>query len=73
MADHCSSSSSRVVDFATWRRDRDRLGAGAMRRCRHCGGVLGHDENEDDCSSAFNLAPSGPRPRLAGGRRRQRR
>jgi len=71
MVDKRSPSLPKVVDFAAWRRNRG--GAEGMRRCSHCGGLLGQDENEDDCSSAFNLGTPGPFPRLAGGRRRQRR
>jgi len=73
MADKLSSTLPRVVDFAAWCRNRDRGGADGARRCSHCGGLLGQDDNEDDCSSAFNLTRSGTFPRLAGGGRRQRR
>jgi hypothetical protein len=50
-------SSRNVIDLASYQQGR---GAGAAqafstRLCRHCGAVLADGENEDECSSAFNL------------------
>jgi hypothetical protein len=46
-----------VVEFACYRADRPDAKAPAIlaRFCRHCGAVLSEGENEDDCSSAFNV------------------
>jgi hypothetical protein len=47
-----------VVDFACYQAGRQAAGkAPAMpaRFCRHCGAALLEGENEDDCSSAFNI------------------
>jgi hypothetical protein len=47
-----------VVDFACYQAGRHaavRAPAILARFCRHCGAVLSEGENEDDCSSAFNI------------------
>jgi hypothetical protein len=47
-----------VVEFASYQADRHatvRAPAILVRFCRHCGAALSEGENEDDCSSAFNL------------------
>ena len=47
-----------VVDFAGYQADRHgavRVPAIRARFCRHCGAALSEGENEDDCSSAFNI------------------
>jgi hypothetical protein len=50
-------SSRNVIDLARYQQGR---GAGkaqafSTRLCRHCGAALADGENEDECSSAFNL------------------
>ncbi len=58
-----------VVDFARYRSGRNAAGkvpALAARACRHCGAALLEGENEDDCSSAFNIGA----PRLRGAPRK---
>jgi hypothetical protein len=64
MVEKVIRSSRNVVDFARYRADRD--GNALMisaRACRHCGAALAEGESEDECSSAFNIEPAGPRPR----------
>ena len=51
------TSPRNVIDLARYQQGR---GAGAAlafsaRLCRHCGAALADGENEDECSSAFNL------------------
>ena len=57
MVEKLIMSSRNVIDLASYQQGR---GAGAAqafstRLCRHCGAVLADGENEDECSSAFNL------------------
>jgi len=46
-----------VVDFACYQAGRHAAETAAVpaRWCRHCGAALLEGENEDDCSSAFNI------------------
>jgi hypothetical protein len=46
-----------VIDLARYQQDRDvgKAQAFSTRLCRHCGAVLADGENEDECSSTFNL------------------
>jgi hypothetical protein len=55
-----------VVDFARYQQGRQAAGKLAARACRHCGAALLEGENENDCSSAFNIEA----PRLRGGPRK---
>ena len=50
-------STRNVIDLARYQQDRGAAVALAFstRLCRHCGAALADGENEDDCSSAFNL------------------
>jgi hypothetical protein len=57
MVEKLIMSSRNVIDLASYQQGR---GAGAAqafstRLCRHCGAVLADGENEDECSSTFNL------------------
>ena len=50
-----------VIDFARYQQGRDAAGkapAISARVCRHCGAALADGENEDECSSAFNIGTS---------------
>jgi hypothetical protein len=46
-----------VIDFAHYQQGRGvgKAQAIAARLCRHCGAALSDGENEDECSSAFNI------------------
>jgi hypothetical protein len=47
-----------VIDLARYQQCRNAAGkasAISVRACRHCGAALLDGENEDDCSSAFNV------------------
>jgi hypothetical protein len=50
-------SGRNVIEFARYQQDRaaGRSQAIAARLCRHCGAALLDGENEDECSSAFNI------------------
>ena len=47
-----------VIDLARYQQGRtgDKAQAFSTRLCRHCGAALADGENEDECSSAFNIA-----------------
>jgi hypothetical protein len=58
MVEKVITASENVVDFARYQVDRNAGGkalAISARACRHCGAVLSDGENEDECSSAFNI------------------
>ena len=47
-----------VIDVARYQQGRgaaERMPAMSARMCRHCGAALLDGENEDECSSAFNV------------------
>ena len=46
-----------VIDLASYQQSRTggKAQAFSTRLCRHCGAVLADGENEDECSSTFNL------------------
>jgi hypothetical protein len=46
-----------VIELARYQQQRvtGRAQAFSTRLCRHCGAALADGENEDECSSAFNL------------------
>jgi hypothetical protein len=48
-------STRNVIDFARYQQDRGAALAFSTRLCRHCGAALADGENEEECSSAFNL------------------
>ncbi|WKA30366.1 hypothetical protein [Bradyrhizobium roseum] len=57
MVEKLIMSPRNVIDLASYQQVR---GAGAAqafsaRLCRHCGAALADGENEDECSSTFNL------------------
>jgi hypothetical protein len=49
-----------VIDLARYQQSRTggKAQAVSTRLCRHCGAVLADGENEDECSSTFNVAAS---------------
>jgi hypothetical protein len=50
-------TSRNVIDFASYQQGRivGNLQAFSVRLCRHCGAALADGENEDECSSTFNV------------------
>jgi hypothetical protein len=61
MVEKVVTSGPNVVDFARYQQDRNAAGktvAPMAPACRHCGAALSEGENEDDCSSAFNIGAS---------------
>jgi hypothetical protein len=46
-----------VIDFARYQQGRvvGSVHAFSARLCRHCGAALADGENEDECSSTFNV------------------
>ena len=63
MVEKLITSPRNVVDFARYQRGRSvgKAQGFAARLCRHCGAALSDGENEDECSSAFNIEASAPR------------
>jgi hypothetical protein len=58
MVEKVITSPQNVVDFARYQAGRNSAGralAMSARACRHCGATLSEGENEDECSSAFNI------------------
>ena len=55
MVEKVITSRRNVIDFARYQQGRAAAGAMSARVCRHCGASLADGENEDECSSAFNL------------------
>ena len=53
-------TSRNVIDFARFQQGRvvGSLQAFSTRLCRHCGAALADGENEDECSSTFNVGAS---------------
>jgi hypothetical protein len=69
MVEKVITSARNVVDFARYQAGRNAAGkalAISMRVCRYCGAALLEGENEDECSSAFNVDAAG----LHGGPRK---
>ena len=64
MVERVIMSGRNVIEFARYQQDRAAGNAQAIaaRLCRHCGAALLDGENEDECSSAFNIEV----PRLRG-------
>ena len=58
MVEKVITSSRNVIDFARYQQDRaiGRAQAVSARLCRHCGAAMADGENEDECSSASNVA-----------------
>ena len=63
MVEKVITSNRNVIDFARYQQGRAVSMAQAIsaRLCRHCGAAMADGENEDECSSAFNV--EAPRPR----------
>jgi hypothetical protein len=62
MVEKVVTSLPNVLDFARYQAERRtvcKAAAISARICRHCGAALAEGEREDECSSAFNIAPSG--------------
>lgn len=57
MVEKLITSPRNVIDFARYQQGRNVGKATAItaRLCRHCGAALSDGENEDECSSAFNI------------------
>ena len=49
------TSPRNVIDCARYQQGRGVSMAIEVRLCRHCGAALSDGENEDECSSAFNV------------------
>ena len=58
MVEKLIMSPRNVIDLARYQQGRiaDKAQAFSTRLCRHCGAVLADGENEDECSSTFNVA-----------------
>jgi hypothetical protein len=58
MVEKLIMSPRNVIDLARYQQSRvgDKAQAFSTRLCRHCGAALADGENEDECSSAFNIA-----------------
>lgn len=63
MVEKIVTSGPNVVDFARYQQVRNAAGktlglktlGPIIRTCRYCGAALSEGENDDDCSSAFNI------------------
>ena len=57
MVEKLIMSSRNVIDLARYQQGRvvGKARAFSTRLCRHCGAVLADGDNEDECSSTFNL------------------
>ena len=57
MVEKLITSPRNVIEFARYQQGRNvgKAQAIAARLCRHCGAALSDGENEDECSSAFNI------------------
>ena len=65
MVEKVITSGRNVIDFARYQQGcgaADRMPAMSARVCRHCGAALLDGENEDECSSAFNIEALSLRP-----------
>ena len=60
MVEKLIMSPRNVIDLARYQQGRtgDKAQALSTRLCRHCGAALSDGENEDECSSTFNIAAS---------------
>ncbi|KRQ93804.1 hypothetical protein [Bradyrhizobium valentinum] len=57
MVEKLIMSPRNVIDLARYQQSRSagKAQAFSTRVCRHCGAALADGENEDECSSTFNL------------------
>ena len=64
MVEKLLMSPRNVIDLARYQQGRigDKAQAFSTRLCRHCGAALADGENEDECSSAFNIVAANLRP-----------
>ena len=60
MVEKLIMSPRNVIDLARYQQGRvvGNVQAFSARLCRHCGAALADGENEDECSSTFNVAAS---------------
>jgi hypothetical protein len=60
MVEKLIMSPRNVIDFARYQQGRvvGKVQAFSARLCRHCGAALADGENEDECSSTFNVESS---------------
>ena len=58
------TSRRNVIDLASYRQVMASGKATSARLCRHCGAPLPDGENEDECSSSFNMFVRRPRETL---------
>ena len=58
MVEKLIMSPRNVIDLASYQQSRTggKAQAFSTRLCRHCGAALADGENEDECSSTFNVA-----------------
>ena len=58
MVEKLIMSPRNVIDLARYQQSRTggKAQAFSTRLCRHCGAALADGENEDECSSTFNVA-----------------
>jgi hypothetical protein len=58
MVEKLIKSPRNVIDMARYQQSRlvGKAPAFSTRLCRHCGAALADGENEDECSSTFNVA-----------------
>jgi hypothetical protein len=63
MVEKLIMSPRNVIDLARYQQGRSvgKAQAFSTRLCRYCGAALADGENEDECSSTFNLAAAAPR------------
>ena len=63
MVEKLIMSSRNVIDLARYQQGSvvGKAQAFSTRLCRHCGAALADGENEDECSSTFNVEASAPR------------
>ena len=61
MVEKLIMSPRNVIDLARYQQGRvvGKAQAFSTRLCRHCGAALSDGENEDECSSAFNVEAQG--------------
>ena len=64
MVEKLIMSPRNVIDLARYQQSRTggKAQAFSTRLCRHCGAALADGENEDECSSTFNVAATAARP-----------
>jgi hypothetical protein len=64
MVEKLIKSPRNVIELARYQQGRSvgKAQAFSTRLCRHCGAALADGENEDECSSTFNVAATAARP-----------